>query len=90
MSIEYFKKNIVTAVTDLFGEVGASVTIDILKYDSKTRRAILRVPANKYKKLHASLILCHIYEVNTWCCYKINKASPLLLSLSCDSRNYEH
>lgn len=77
-------------MTQIFGETGASVNVDILKYDQKTKSAILRVRNTFYKKLHAALTLCHTYEDLTVCCYKVNKTSPLLLSLSCDSRNYIH
>lgn len=88
--MDYFKKNIVSSMKKIFGEVAASVTIDILKYDPLTRRAILRVPSNYYSKLHSALTLCGQYEEETECCYKINKTSPLLLALNCDSRSYIH
>lgn len=77
------------AVKTLFGEIGASVTVDILKYNPDTRRAILRVPADFYVKLHSSLTLCGEYE-GIHCAYRVHKTSPLLLTLLGDSRDYIH
>lgn len=85
----YFKKNIISALNQLFGEVATAVNIDILKYDPINRRATLRVPKSHYIKLRNSLTLCGTYEGEP-CAYKIHKASPLLLSLQGDSRNYNH
>lgn len=85
----YFKKNIISALNQLFGEVATAVNIDILKYDPINRRSILRVPKTHYIKLRTSLTLCGIYEGEP-CAYRIHKASPLLLALQGDSRNYSH
>ncbi|GLV40520.1 uncharacterized protein CBL_04321 [Carabus blaptoides fortunei] len=67
----FFKKHVMQAVKTLFGEIGASVTVDILKYNPDTRRAILRVPAEFYVKLHSSLTLCGEYEANMSTCERL-------------------
>lgn len=85
----FFKKNIVEALKKLFGEIGASVTIDILKFNPKTLRAIIRVPKSHYIKLRGSLTLCGRYEGHK-CIYIVHKATPLLLALQGDSRDYNH
>lgn len=85
----YFKKNIISAVNQLFGEVATAVNIDILKYDCINRRGILRVPKTHYIKLRSSLTLCGKHEGEP-CAYRIHKASPLLLALQGDSRDYTH
>lgn len=85
----FFKKNIVEAVRKVFGEVGASVNIDILKYNSLTLRGIIRVPKSHYIKVRSSLTLCGRYEGQR-CVYIVHKATPLLLALQGDSRHYEH
>jgi len=76
-------------VKQLFGEVQAAIPTDLLKYDPVEKRAILRVPKDHYVKLRSSLTLTGDYE-GIPCCYNIHKATPLLLALLGDSRNYEH
>lgn len=83
------KKNIIEALTQLFGEVSAAVTIDLLKYNSSNNRAIIRVPKSHYIKLRNSLTLASKYEGQP-CIYKIHKATSLLLALQAESRNYIH
>ncbi|CAH1364860.1 unnamed protein product, partial [Tenebrio molitor] len=77
---DYFKNNIVVAITRLFGESTACVDIDVLKYNSRSKRAILRVPADHYVKIRSSLTLCGKYQGDS-CAYIVHKASPLLLNL---------
>lgn len=83
------KKNITEAVNQLFGEVSAAVTIDILKYDSNNNKAIVRVPKSHYVKLRSSLTLASKYE-GLPCIYRVHKATPLLLTLQAESRYYKH
>ncbi|KAJ8971304.1 hypothetical protein NQ314_000781 [Rhamnusium bicolor] len=85
----FFKKNIIEAINELFGEVGAAVNIDLLKYQSSCRRAILRVPKTHYVKVRSSLTLCGKYEGKV-CAYRVHKATPLLLALQAESRDYNH
>lgn len=88
ITVAYFKNHIVKNLYKIFGATASSITVDVLKYDISTRRAILRVPKQIYVKLRASLTLCGSYEDHP-CFYKIHKASPLLLALQGDSRNYQ-
>nr|CAD7430297.1 unnamed protein product [Timema monikensis] len=69
--------------------IGASVDIDVLKYDEDSCRAILRCPATSYVKLRSSLTLCGDYS-GIPCAYRVRNASPCLLSLLGDSRTYQH
>lgn len=85
----FVKKNIVEAINTLFGEVGTAVNIDLIKCNSTNTRVIIRVPESHYLKLRSSLTLASQYEGQT-CVYKVHKASPLLLGLLGDSRNYIH
>lgn len=85
----FFKKHVIDCVKTLFGEVSAAVPVDLLKYNYKARRGILRVPIDSYVKLHSSLTLCGSYE-GAECVYRVHKTSPLLLSLLGDSRDYQH
>lgn len=85
----YFKKNIVESLYHLFGEVGAAIPIDVLKYESYTRRAIIRFPIEHYVKVRSSLTLVHKYE-GAVATYKVHQGSSFLISLSGNSRDYEH
>jgi len=85
----FFKNHIIKSIKQLFGEAGAAVPVDVLKYHSVEKRAILRVPNDHYVKLRSSLTLTGDYE-GTSCVYNIHKASPLLLALLGDSRDYQH
>lgn len=73
----------------LFGEVGASITVDVLKYDTEKQRAILRCPSEFYVKLHSCLTLRGDYGGSS-CVYKVHQTSPFLLSLLSNSRTYRH
>ncbi|XP_043515938.1 ribonuclease P protein subunit p14 [Frieseomelitta varia] len=85
----YLKKNILQSVKQLFGEEGIKSTIDILKYNSKERRCILRCTDESYVRLRAALTVAGKYEGQA-CTYIIHRASANLLSFSADSRNYQH
>nr|CAD7573782.1 unnamed protein product [Timema californicum] len=85
----YFKNHVLGALRTLFGGIGSSVDIDVLKYDEDSCRAILRCPATSYVKLRSSLTLCGDYS-GIPCAYRVRNASPCLLSLLGDSRTYQH
>ncbi|KAK3908126.1 Mitochondrial intermembrane space import and assembly protein 40 [Frankliniella fusca] len=53
-----FKNYICTAVRTLFGDFGASIIIDLLKFDKETQRGIIRCPAQEYVKVRGSLTFC--------------------------------
>uniref|UniRef100_A0A6M2DTM9 Putative ribonuclease p protein subunit p14-like isoform x3 n=1 Tax=Xenopsylla cheopis TaxID=163159 RepID=A0A6M2DTM9_XENCH len=89
ISVVFFKKNVLNSLTQLFGDISSSVNVDLLKYDPSRHRAIIRVSSDYYVKLRAALTLCSSYE-DIKCSYKINNASPSLLSLTGSSREYVH
>lgn len=64
----------------VFGEIGGQTTVDILKFNEKTGRSILRVPDTYYVKLRAALTLIATYQ-DIPCTVKVHSASPVLLSL---------
>lgn len=76
----YFKSRIHQLLQTLFGETGGHTTVDLLRFDASTRRAILRVPAVHYVKLRAALAFVPTFQEQP-CCVKVLGASPVLLSL---------
>ncbi|XP_015440003.1 PREDICTED: ribonuclease P protein subunit p14 [Dufourea novaeangliae] len=85
----FLKKNILQSVKQLFGEEGTKCTIDILKYNPKDYRFILRCPNDCYVRLRTALSLAEKYE-DKLCIYHIHRTTANLLSFSADSRNYQH
>ncbi|XP_075222188.1 ribonuclease P/MRP subunit p14 a [Lycorma delicatula] len=84
-----FKYHVVQSVKDVFGEIGASISVDVLKYDSSKKTGIIRCPASSYVKLRSALTLSSEYG-GRCCSYTINNSSPLLISLLSNSRTYIH
>ncbi|XP_051028894.1 ribonuclease P protein subunit p14 [Acomys russatus] len=80
-----FKQLLVSALRDLFGEVGASLPVDVLTYDEKTLSAILRICSSGLVKLWSSLTLFGAYK-NKKCAFRVIQVSPFLLALSGNSR----
>lgn len=85
----YLKKNILGTVKQLFGKEGIKSKIDVLKFEPKERRFILRCPSDNYIRLRAALTLATRFE-GELCMYTVHRASPNLLSFTADSRTYEH
>ncbi|XP_066142616.1 ribonuclease P protein subunit p14 [Euwallacea fornicatus] len=85
----FFKKNILEGVKQLFGEVGSSVNIDVLKFDPHCLEGIIRIPKSQHIKIRGSLTLYGWYESQS-CIYRVRKSAPLLLGLLGDSREYIH
>lgn len=77
------------AVKQLFGEIGAAIPIDVLKFNPQTLEGIIRVPSSHYIKVRGSLTLCGWYEGQN-CVYRVRKSTPFLLGLLGDSRDYLH
>ncbi|XP_029838218.3 ribonuclease P protein subunit p14-like [Ixodes scapularis] len=84
-----FKYAIVTALRRLFGEVGASIQVDVLRYREHDRRAYLRTSIKNLVKVWSSLTLCTSYDGKP-CTFRIFKVSCSLASLSVCSSHYEH
>ncbi|XP_017655625.1 ribonuclease P protein subunit p14 [Nannospalax galili] len=83
-----FKQLLVSALKDLFGEVGAALPVDVLTYEEKTLSAILRVSSSGLVKLWSSLTLLGSYK-NKKCAFRVIQVSPFLLALSGNSRELE-
>ena len=54
----------------MYWQFGAATDIDILQFDQKTMRLILRCPADFYVKLRAALTVASTY-METDCYYKV-------------------
>ncbi|XP_067129152.1 ribonuclease P protein subunit p14 [Centruroides vittatus] len=77
----HFKCIVVQALQQMFGIVGSAIDIDVLKYREKDKRAFLRCPGKKVEKVRIALTIFSSYE-NVNCCFRINKVTPDLTSLS--------
>lgn len=84
---DIFKSVIVDALSELHGDVGAAMAVDILYFDCKTTEGIIRVPSKGLVKIWSALTLFSSYG-NTSCNFRVNKVSPHLASLSVDSRHF--
>lgn len=89
LDIMLFKNLIAKALKGLFGNLGAAMQVDVLRFDSKTREAILRVENGGLVQLWSSLTSTSSYRDYT-CCFHIHKVSSCLLSLSTNSRTFQH
>lgn len=76
----YFKSAIDNLLKDIFGEIGGLTTVDVLKFDEKKVRGILRCPELFYRKLRAALALGTHFQ-GILCRFIVHGASPCLLSL---------
>lgn len=68
------------SLTRVFGEIGGLTTVDLLKFDEKRLRVILRVPIDFYVKLRAALTLISTFD-EIPCHFKVNNSSSVLISL---------
>uniref|UniRef100_A0A3Q4HKH9 Ribonuclease P/MRP 14 subunit n=1 Tax=Neolamprologus brichardi TaxID=32507 RepID=A0A3Q4HKH9_NEOBR len=82
VELKYF---IITGLKSLYGEVGAAVNFDVLKYDEDTLTALLRVYSSLVK-LWSSLTLLGSYQ-NKACAFRVLQVSPFLLALTGNSRD---
>lgn len=80
-----FKQLLVSALKDLFGEVGAASPVDVLTYEEKTLLAVLRVRSSDLVKLWSSLTMLGSYRSRK-CAFRVMQVSPFLLALSGNSR----
>ncbi|KAM3915514.1 ribonuclease P protein subunit p14 isoform 2-T3 [Leptodactylus fuscus] len=85
ISAAQFKSLILSALKELHGEVGASIPLDLLKYDKNTLCAILRIQSSGLVKLWTSLTLLRQYQ-GLPCCIRVIQTSPFLLALAGNSR----
>ncbi|XP_039860325.1 ribonuclease P protein subunit p14 [Simochromis diagramma] len=85
VELKYF---IITGLKSLYGEVGAALNFDVLKYDEGTLTALLRVFSRSLVKLWSSLTLLGSYQ-NKACAFRVLQVSPFLLALTGNSRDLQ-
>lgn len=85
LSAVELKVFMVSGLKTLFGEVGAALNFDLLKYDEETFVSLLRVPSRGLVRLWSSLTLLSSYK-NQSCAFRVLQVSPYLLSLTANSR----
>lgn len=76
----YVKGCIEQSLHRIFGEIGGHTTVDVLKFDAKRHRMILRVPEQFYVKLRAALTLTDSFQ-GIPCYFHVQAASRVLLAL---------
>lgn len=76
----YVKSCIEQSLHRIFGEIGGHTTVDVLKFDEKRHRLILRVPENFYVKLRAALTLIDQFQ-GIPCYFHVQSTSRVLLAL---------
>ncbi|XP_055678327.1 ribonuclease P protein subunit p14-like [Lutzomyia longipalpis] len=76
----FVKGGILTSLEEVFGEVGGCTTVDVLKFDPKSLKLILRVPKEDYVKVRTALTLIAKFQ-EIPCRFHVNCVSPVLLSL---------
>ncbi|KAK7102870.1 ribonuclease P protein subunit p14-like [Littorina saxatilis] len=81
------KHVIMQSMTEVFGQVGASDTVDVLKL-SASGEALLRVPSRSFVKLWGALTLFGKYN-GLPCVFRVQQVSSSLMSLSCNSRTWD-
>ncbi|XP_076027529.1 ribonuclease P protein subunit p14 [Genypterus blacodes] len=82
------KQLMISGLRSLYGEVGAALTFDLLKYDEDTLVSILRVSSRGLVKLWSSLTLLGFYQEQA-CAFRVLQVSPFLLALSGNSRELQ-
>lgn len=85
LSAVELKHFIITGLKNVFGEVGAALEFDVLKYNEDTLTAFLRVPSRGLVKLWSSLTLLGSYQDQA-CAFRVLQVSPFLLPLTGNSR----
>ncbi|KAG7478153.1 hypothetical protein MATL_G00077240 [Megalops atlanticus] len=88
MNAAHFKQLIISALKDLYGEIGAAFPFDVLKFEENTLTAVLRVYNSGLVKLWSALTLLGSYQ-NEPCAVQVKQVSPFLLALSGNSRELE-
>lgn len=76
----FVKGSIEQSLHKIFGEIGGHTTVDLLKFDEKRLRAIIRVPENFCVKLRAALTLINSFQ-GVPCRFHVNSVSAVLLAL---------
>nr|XP_027195865.1 uncharacterized protein LOC113790398 [Dermatophagoides pteronyssinus] len=80
IEVREFKLIIMKAIDSLLGEIGSKIQFDIVKYCCKDFRAIIRLLARDYVKLHLCLSLLNEWK-DSRCQFIIHKSSHCLASI---------
>ncbi|XP_067270861.1 ribonuclease P protein subunit p14 [Pseudorasbora parva] len=88
ISAAEFKQLMVRGLKDLYGEIGASIPFDLLKFDENKLTGILRVYNSGLVKLWSALTLLGTCQ-NEPCAFRVTQVSPFLLALSGNSRELQ-
>ncbi|XP_039547240.1 ribonuclease P protein subunit p14 [Pimephales promelas] len=80
-----FKQLVIRGLKELYGEIGASIPFDLLKFDENELTGVLRVYNSGLVKLWSALTLLGSYQ-NEACAFRVTQVSPFLLALSGNSR----
>ncbi|XP_069101235.1 ribonuclease P protein subunit p14-like [Argopecten irradians] len=81
------KHAIVTSMKSLFGELGYTENIDILRFDEESHEAIIRVRHSFFVKVWNSLCLSGTFNGHS-CAFRVNQVSAHLMGLACNSREH--
>ncbi|XP_076447195.1 ribonuclease P protein subunit p14-like isoform X2 [Babylonia areolata] len=82
-----FKHFVIRALTQVFGQIGASDTIDLLQL-SPSGEAILRVPSRCFVRLCGSLALFGKYN-DQGCAFRVQQMASSLMGISSNSRTWD-
>lgn len=77
----FVKGSIEQTLHKIFGEIGGQTAIDVLKFDDKRRRIILRVPEKDYVKVRSALTLIEKFQ-NIPCYFYVHSATAVLIALN--------
>lgn len=80
-SLPYLTNNITFALKNLFGEVGAAVPVQVIKFYPKSSQLIVQCPSDWAVKVRAALSLQSSYQGQS-CAYQVIHGSSTLLGLS--------
>ncbi|ELU04445.1 hypothetical protein CAPTEDRAFT_219067 [Capitella teleta] len=86
--IAMMKMHILKALGSLYGQVGQSIDVSIIKYEEASHRMILRIPASGFNRVWSALSLCSSLGTVP-CVFRIHQVSGSLLGLSANSRDYD-
>ncbi|KAL2091668.1 hypothetical protein ACEWY4_013931 [Coilia grayii] len=83
-----FKQLMISGLRQLYGEVGAALPFDVLKFDPSTLTGMVRVCNSSLVKLWSAITLIGSYQ-NELCAFRVTQVSPFLIALSGNSRKLE-
>ncbi|XP_058856252.1 ribonuclease P protein subunit p14-like isoform X3 [Acipenser ruthenus] len=85
LNAAHFKQLIISSLRELYGEIGAALPFDVLKFEENTLSAVLRVYSSALVRLWSALTLLGGYQGQP-CGVRVVQVTPFLLALSGNSR----